>query len=92
MLFAQGGMYVFQLFDYFSASGIILLSICGLEAFVLAWVYGVDRLIENFEMMLGFKLFRYFKYAWKYITPLQTFVSIDYFFLMFPLITPTSET
>lgn len=69
----QGGMYVFQLFDYFSASGIILLTICGLEAFVLSWVYGSDRLCDNMEMMLGFKLNRFFKISWKYITPLVTF-------------------
>ncbi|XP_018009290.1 sodium- and chloride-dependent creatine transporter 1 [Hyalella azteca] len=68
----QGGMYVFQLFDYFAASGIILLTVCGLEATVLSWVYGADRLMDNMDMMLGFRLWRYFKLAWKYITPLQT--------------------
>jgi len=68
----QGGMYVFQLFDYFSASGIILLSICGLEATVLSWVYGADRLMDNMEMMLGFKLPNVFKLSWKYVTPILT--------------------
>jgi len=72
----QGGAYVFQLFDYFSASGIILLSICGLEAFVLSWVYGVDRLGDNMEMMLGFRLPNFFKIAWKYITPALTFCMV----------------
>ncbi|KAA0200101.1 hypothetical protein HAZT_HAZT002950 [Hyalella azteca] len=72
----QGGMYVFQLFDYFAASGIILLTVCGLEATVLSWVYGADRLMDNMDMMLGFRLWRYFKLAWKYITPLQTCVSV----------------
>lgn len=66
---------MFQLFDYFSASGIILLSICGLEAFVLSHVYGADRLSDNMEMMLGFKLYKFFKISWKYITPVLTSVS-----------------
>lgn len=72
----QGGMFVFHLFDCFSASGIILLTICGLEATVLSWVYGSERLADNMEMMLGFRLPSIFKYAWKFVTPLMTAVMI----------------
>lgn len=72
----QGGMYVFQLFDYFSASGIILLTICCLESLVLSHVYGVDRLNDNMEMMLRFRLPKYFKYSWKYTTPMCTFMMV----------------
>lgn len=45
--FYQGGMYVFQLFDYYSASGITLLWQAFWECVVVAWVYGETALHKH---------------------------------------------
>ncbi|XP_076446332.1 sodium- and chloride-dependent taurine transporter-like [Babylonia areolata] len=48
----EGGMYVFQLFDYYSGSRIILL-VAFFELFAVSYVYGIRRFLDNIRMMLG---------------------------------------
>ncbi|XP_053407541.1 sodium- and chloride-dependent taurine transporter-like isoform X2 [Mercenaria mercenaria] len=43
-MLTEGGMYVFQIFDYYSASGLVLLWICFFEAIVVSWVFGINVL------------------------------------------------
>ncbi|KAK8726673.1 hypothetical protein OTU49_009988 [Cherax quadricarinatus] len=78
----QGGMYVFQIFDSYSASGIILLSICFFECIVIAWVYGAKRFSDNVAMMLGHAINPFFTICWRFITPLLT-LSMVIFALVF---------
>ncbi|TWW56760.1 Sodium- and chloride-dependent creatine transporter 1 [Takifugu flavidus] len=66
----EGGMYVFQLFDYYSASGITLLWQSFWECVVIAWVYGADRFMDDVARMIGYHPLPYMKCCWSYITPL----------------------
>uniref|UniRef100_A0A665SW15 Transporter n=2 Tax=Echeneis naucrates TaxID=173247 RepID=A0A665SW15_ECHNA len=66
----EGGMYVFQLFDYYSASGITLLWQAFWECVVIAWVYGADRFMDDVARMIGYQPLPCMKWCWSYITPL----------------------
>ncbi|XP_056380747.1 sodium- and chloride-dependent creatine transporter 1-like [Hyla sarda] len=66
----EGGMYVFQLFDYYSASGITLLWQAFWECVVIAWVYGADRFMDDIARMIGYRPLPYMKWCWSVITPL----------------------
>ena len=68
-------MYVFQLFDYYSASGMALLWVCFFGCVAVAWVYGVQRFYDNLEMMLGFRINPLMMLCWLVFTPLVTMVT-----------------
>ncbi|NXT21877.1 SC6A8 protein, partial [Syrrhaptes paradoxus] len=66
----QGGMYVFQLFDYYSASGITLLWQAFCECMVIARVYGADRFMDDVARMIGYRPLPFMKWCWAVVTPL----------------------
>uniref|UniRef100_A0A8C1ZEG7 Transporter n=1 Tax=Cyprinus carpio TaxID=7962 RepID=A0A8C1ZEG7_CYPCA len=64
-----GGMYVFQLFDSYAASGMCLLFVAIFESICIGWIYGSDRFYLNIEDMIGYKPIFFIKWCWKYFTP-----------------------
>ncbi|XP_034027761.1 sodium- and chloride-dependent creatine transporter 1 [Thalassophryne amazonica] len=65
----KGGMYVFQLFDYYSASGTTLLWQSFWECMVVAWVYGADHYMDDIAHMIGYRPFPWMKWCWSFMTP-----------------------
>ncbi|XP_044067768.1 sodium- and chloride-dependent taurine transporter-like isoform X1 [Siniperca chuatsi] len=65
----KGGMYVFQLFDYYAASGVCLLWVAFFECIAVAWVYGVDNFYDALEDMIGYRPNPWMKWSWTIITP-----------------------
>jgi len=66
----QGGVYIFQLMDFYSASGMPLLWICFWETVALSWVFGADRFREAIKEMTGHRVPWLFYLCWKYLAPL----------------------
>ncbi|XP_067906761.1 sodium- and chloride-dependent GABA transporter 2-like isoform X3 [Heterodontus francisci] len=83
LMVTEGGMYIFQLLDYYAVSGTSVLFLAIFEAFCISWVYGVDRIYDNIEEMIGYRPRSYMKWCWLIFTPgvcLGTFIFslIDY--------------
>lgn len=68
-------MYIFQLMDYYSASGMSLLWVCFFQTVALSWTFGVDRLCSCIEQMMGFRPNVFWRSCWKYTAPISLFVS-----------------
>ncbi|CAL8098928.1 unnamed protein product [Orchesella dallaii] len=74
----SGGMYVFQLFDYYSASGMSLLWVCFCECIAVSWVYGIGNFTNNIKSMVGYYPSLWLPLAWSYLTPFLTFTILLY--------------
>ncbi|XP_063766955.1 sodium- and chloride-dependent GABA transporter 2-like isoform X1 [Eleginops maclovinus] len=69
VMVTEGGLYIFQLFDYYACSGMTLLLFASLQSLCIGWIYGADRFYENIEDMIGYKPTSLIKYCLKYVTP-----------------------
>ncbi|XP_023305662.2 sodium- and chloride-dependent glycine transporter 1 [Lucilia cuprina] len=76
ILTTNGGMFILQLLDWYSASVSVIL-ICIFEIVMVGWIYGVDNFIDDIYFMIGKKPERIWRYCWKYITP---FILVTIFF------------
>ncbi|KAM8971855.1 sodium- and chloride-dependent betaine transporter-like [Pelodytes ibericus] len=69
ILVTEGGMYIFQLFDYYSSSGICLLFIGLFECVCIGWVYGANHFYDNIQDMIGYRPWPLMKICWVAVTP-----------------------
>ncbi|OXB73755.1 UNVERIFIED_CONTAM: hypothetical protein H355_007888 [Colinus virginianus] len=69
IMLTEGGMYVFQLFDSYAASGMCLLFVAIFECVCIGWVYGSNRFYDNIEDMIGYKPLSLIKWCWMVLTP-----------------------
>jgi len=72
-LLSQGGIYLFELFNTYAASGVTLLWMAMCESIAIGWVYGIDRFYDDMRSMLGFRPHNYFSVCYKYLIPIFTF-------------------
>ncbi|XP_035486455.1 sodium- and chloride-dependent GABA transporter 2-like [Scophthalmus maximus] len=68
LMVTEGGLYIFQLFDHYAASGMTLLFFAIIESVCIGWVYGADRQYDHIKDMIGYQPWPFMKYCWQYFT------------------------
>ncbi|XP_055081924.1 sodium- and chloride-dependent GABA transporter 2-like [Periophthalmus magnuspinnatus] len=75
VMITEGGMYIFQMFDYYACNGACILFLCVFEALAVGWVFGAEKLFGIIKDMTGSRPSFYFKICWLFFTPGVSLVS-----------------
>jgi len=75
LLLKKGGIYIFQLMDFYSASGMPLLWTCFFQTIAIGWIFGTDKFCDCVAEMTGKKPGLFWFLCWKYLAPSVMFVS-----------------
>jgi len=75
-MMTDGGIYVFQIFDIYGASGLCLLWVAFFQTSVVSWIHGRHNYYKKMSLMYGgeINIFRFpwyiFGYLWQFVTPI----------------------
>lgn len=75
-LVTQGGIFLFNLYDTYSVSGICVLVVVISQSTAIAWLYGEKEFYDDLFEMFGHKMdprrrpWTFFGFCWKWITPI----------------------
>lgn len=65
----QGGAFIFQLMDFYSASGMSLLFVCFFQTIAISWIFGASNFTAAIHEMMGIRLNRFWSVCWVFCAP-----------------------
>uniref|UniRef100_A0A8C4GTP2 Transporter n=1 Tax=Dicentrarchus labrax TaxID=13489 RepID=A0A8C4GTP2_DICLA len=74
-LVTEGGIYIFQLIDFYGSTRVCQNFIAICECLAVGWIFGADQFSNIIEDMTGQRPSVFFKVCWKYIIPLLSLIS-----------------
>jgi len=83
LMITEGGMYIFQIMDFYSASGIVILFVAFFESVGIAYFYGGMRYVRDLEAMMNFRIPVYFPCCWYAVTPFMCLFIAVFFYRKF---------
>ncbi|XP_071347927.1 sodium- and chloride-dependent GABA transporter 3-like [Trachinotus anak] len=75
-LVTEGGIYVFQLIDFYGSTRVCQNFMAISQCVAVGWIFGADRFLNIIKDMTGQRPSVFFKLCWKYIIPLLSVVSL----------------
>jgi len=85
-MITEGGIYVFQLMDFYAASGLSLLWCVFFQTIAICWVFGARRFYGCIEEMIGYRVSYYWFVCWVFLAPaFMVFIFVFYFVRYSPI-------
>ena len=75
-MITRNGIYIFQLMDFYAASGMSLLWCVFFQTIAICWVFGARRLYGCIEEMIGYRVSYYWFVCWVLLAPAFMVVSV----------------
>jgi len=75
LMITEGGIFWFNIWDNYGATGWSLLFLSACECFAVSWLFGIEEFWDIVCDMIGFRpKFPIMKWCWAYITPMTCLV------------------
>jgi len=85
-MITRGGVFVFQLMDFYAASGMSLLWCVFFQTIAICWVFGAKKFYNCIEQMIGYRVNLYWYICWVFLSPaFMVFVFCFYFIKYTPI-------
>ena len=68
-MITNGGVYIFQLMDFYAASGMSLLWCVFFQTIAICWMFGGKKMYDCIEEMVGFRINWYWYICWMATAP-----------------------
>lgn len=68
-------MYIFQLMDYYAASGMSMLFLVFFQTISISWIFGGKRFCDCVQQMIGFRPSYFYYICWVYLAPVVMLVN-----------------
>ncbi|EZA62293.1 Sodium- and chloride-dependent GABA transporter [Ooceraea biroi] len=65
----NGGIYIFQLMDFYSASGMSILWVCFFQTIAISWIFGAKKFCDCVHQMMGIRLNGFWYICWVVLAP-----------------------
>ncbi|XP_391929.5 sodium- and chloride-dependent GABA transporter 1 isoform X1 [Apis mellifera] len=65
----NGGVYIFQLMDFYSASGMSILWVCFFQTIAISWIFGARKFCDCIHQMMGIRLNNFWYVCWVVFAP-----------------------
>jgi len=79
-MITEGGVYIFQLMDFYAASGMSLLWCTFFQTVAICWLFGGKKMYDCIEQMVGFRINWYWYICWMAIGPAFMITNSNFIF------------